>query len=61
MRPREPCPNAASHTPHPPGYVAHAEWAERMLRTHEQQRCPNCQLWAIWVPKADQEPTGGEG
>ncbi len=57
----EPCPNAANHTPHPSGYVAHGEWAERMLKTHKQERCPGCGLWATRVPKADQEPTGGEG
>lgn len=43
------CP--ANHTPHPEGYIQHAAWAERMLKTHKQSRCPTCGLWAIWTPK----------
>ncbi len=39
------------HTPHPQGYLQHAAWADEMLKTHRQQRCPICGLWAIWVPK----------
>lgn len=39
------------HTPAPQGYVARAEWAERMSRTHEQRQCPGCGLWNIWTPK----------
>jgi len=27
------------------------EWAERMTKTHRQERCPDCGLWEIWVPK----------
>ena len=39
------------HTPHPEGYIQHAAWAERMLRTHRQVRCAWCGLWAVWIPK----------
>jgi rRNA maturation protein Nop10 len=39
------------HTPHPDGYLQHAAWAEEKLKTHRQERCPVCGLWAIWVPK----------
>jgi hypothetical protein len=46
----EPCPNAAAHTPHPTGYLAHAEWAERKMKTHHQVKCDGCGLYAIWVP-----------
>lgn len=45
------CPDAASHTPHPIDYGAHADWAERKLKTHTQHRCPTCGFWAIWKPK----------
>lgn len=39
------------HTPAPTGYVARAEWAERMSRTHRQVRCPGCGLFKVWVRK----------
>lgn len=39
------------HTPAPTGYAAWHDWAGRMSRTHHQTRCPDCQLYAIWVPK----------
>lgn len=48
-----PCPQAAAHTPHPARQFAHAAWAEQMLRTHHQVRCPGCKLWAIWEPNPD--------
>lgn len=37
------------HTPCPTGYVAWHEWAEKMSKTHHQERCSNCGLWAIWT------------
>lgn len=46
-----PCQNAANHTPVPFGYIARAEWAERMAKTHRQTKCPGCGLWMIWVPR----------
>lgn len=45
------CPQQHLHAPHPTGYLAHAAWAEEMLKTHGQQQCPGCGLWAVWVPK----------
>jgi hypothetical protein len=48
--PPAPCPNADQHTDQPRAYVAASLWAEEMLRTHHQLRCPGCDLWAIWVP-----------
>lgn len=56
--PRE-CSNTANHTPHPVGYLAHGEWAERMMRTHEQVRCAVCGLWEIWVPKVADNASPG--
>jgi hypothetical protein len=44
-----PCPKAEEHTPHPERQFAHERWAEQMLRTHTQTRCPGCGLWTIWV------------
>jgi len=53
-----PCPTPEKHTPHPKRQFAHAAWAEEMLRTHKQTRCPGCNLWAIWVrlPEAPDLP-----
>lgn len=48
--PAPPCPSADLHTWHPRGYVDHAAWAEEMLLTHHQERCPACDLLTIWVP-----------
>lgn len=46
------CPRAAElHTPQPAGYLAWHAWAEIKARTHRQERCPECGLWAIWKPK----------
>ena len=45
------CPNLDQHTPHPTGYLAYGEWADRALLTHDQHRCDACGLWAIWKPK----------
>ena len=43
------CPNSANHTSGPREYVAWHEWAERMAATHQQRRCGECGLWAVWV------------
>lgn len=48
------CPDAALHTPEPTGYLAVMEWADEMMETHDQARCPGCGRLVIWVPK---EPT----
>jgi len=40
------------HTPDQPiGYNAWHGWAERMMQTHRQERCPVCGLYQIWVAK----------
>lgn len=39
------------HVYGPDGYLAWHEWAQRMSKTHQQIRCDECELWAIWVPK----------
>jgi hypothetical protein len=53
------CPYASSHTPGPAGYVAASEWAERMLTTHSQHRCPGCGLYQIWLPHDAGESRSG--
>jgi len=45
------CPDKANHTPHPRGYQAHACWAEGMVKSHYQKRCPTCGFLTQWVPK----------
>ena len=45
------CPQRDGHTPCPTGYVAWHEWAEEMMKTHRQRKCPGCGLYAIWEPK----------
>lgn len=48
----EPCSHEHLHWLHPEGYIAHAEWAERMLKTHDQKLCPgSCGRYEIWEPK----------
>jgi len=39
------------HTPHPRGLREHLDWQEEKAKTHRQERCPICGLWAVWVPK----------
>jgi hypothetical protein len=51
------CPDADTHTPHPTGYLEHADWAVRMMRTHVQRRCPTCGFWTIWLPKRRTVPS----
>jgi hypothetical protein len=58
--PNPDCPNSAAHELRPKGYLAHSAWADEMAETHEQQQCPECSLWVIWVPKQpDAAPTVG--
>lgn len=47
----EDCPLREQHTPHPTGYLAHADWAEEMMRLGwRQARCAGCHRWSIWLP-----------
>ena len=41
---------SGNHTACPSGYVAWHCWADRKARTHRQEQCPVCGLWAIWIP-----------
>lgn len=45
------------HTPCPEGYLTWHEWAEKKSKTHEQERCPGCGLFAIWKPKRKAVPS----
>ncbi len=45
------CPNNAAHEPWPTGYVAASAYADQMMKTHDQSRCPECGRWKIWTPK----------
>lgn len=45
------CPNAAQHEPSPRGYLQSSDYADEMMKTHDQFQCPGCGLWAIWKPK----------
>src|SRR4051812_19375439 len=67
---RDDCPRARElHTPCPTGYMAWHEWAAEKSKTHKQVRCPECDLFAIWVPKRRAaardalavDPPGGQG
>jgi hypothetical protein len=44
-------PGCEPHEPHPPGYIAHSEWADLMMETYDQRRCRGCGLWMIWEPR----------
>ncbi len=52
------CPNHAAHTPCPEGYIAWHSWAEKKSKTHQQERCPECGLFAIWKPKKPADDGG---
>lgn len=52
-------PDCEPHEPHPDGYVAHSEWADMMMKTHEVRQCRGCGLWAIWEPKEATAAGGG--
>ncbi len=45
------CPKKHLHTPCPDGYVQWHDWADKMGKTHDQFKCPGCQLWKVWKPK----------
>lgn len=50
MNPRQSDSGVCEHTPEPTGYLQWHAWAEEKAKTHIQERCPVCGLWAIWVP-----------
>lgn len=45
------CPNVASHEPWPRGYIQSSDYADEMMKTHEQSECPDCGSLLIWTPK----------
>ena len=52
------CPRRSElHTPAPRGYLQWHQWADHKSKTHKQERCPECGLWAIWVPLNPECPT----
>lgn len=46
------CPSP--HAYGPGDYASWHEWAQQMGETHDQRQCPDCGLWAIWVPKTSE-------
>lgn len=52
------CPSQQNHTVEPMldhDYLGWHRWAEEMSKTHKQTQCPDCQKWAIWIPKTNEE------
>ncbi len=39
------------HDQVPDGYEERVVWMRNMGRTHTQMHCPECGLWAIWIPR----------
>jgi hypothetical protein len=52
---KKPCPQEHLHTEAPQGYLPWVEWAEKMSKTHVQEKCPGCGLFKIWRPKEPDE------
>jgi hypothetical protein len=50
-RPEMLCAHFEDHTLCPEGYIQWHAWAEEMSRTHRQEKCAGCGLYAIWTPK----------
>lgn len=46
------CPYFEDHTPAPEGYLNWHAWAKTMSKTHKQRKCPGCDRFEIWEPKA---------
>jgi hypothetical protein len=55
-----PCPHIEDHTPAPEGYIQWHSWAAKMSKTHKQRKCPGCNTFAIWEPRAAIARAGGE-
>lgn len=45
------CEHFEDHTLCPEGYIQWHAWAEEMAKTHRQEKCAGCGLFAIWVPR----------
>lgn len=44
------CPNIKKHAKIPEGYCERAMWMDKKYKAgYRQKRCPNCDLFAIWV------------
>jgi len=41
-------PDCEPHTPHPSSYVAHSDWADEMMKTHDVRRCKGCGKYQVW-------------
>lgn len=48
---KRPCDKPELHTEQPELYSDWQSWAIKMSKTHYQEQCPSCGLWAVWVPK----------
>ena len=46
------CPNVENHALHPLGYTAWHEWARTKNKTHKNSKCPGCNRFTIWTPRA---------
>lgn len=55
------CPNFHDHTAAPEGYLAWHAWAAKKARTHKQEKCSGCGLYAIWVPRSTPSEAYGPG
>ena len=51
----EKCQSYWAHTPRPPitDEPALDTWMDRMNRTHKQIQCPDCGLYAIYIPRGN--------
>jgi hypothetical protein len=58
-RSREECPPECGRYVQPGGYNAASDWADRMLKDHDQRQCPGCGLWSIWTPATVDTERGG--
>jgi hypothetical protein len=39
----------------PSDYGSLQDWAEKMMKTHHQERCPGCQRYTVWKKGPAQE------
>lgn len=45
------CAHFEDHAACPEGYIQWHAWAEEMAKTHRQEKCAGCGLYAIWTPR----------